>query len=123
MSATDAFFEQLSRIGQDPRFRKVQGSVRFDIRDHDQVRQWLLTIDHGQIRVSPGGGAATSVLTLSSEVAEAMVRGEMNGLSAMLRGEILVDGDLGLALRMGRLFHTPAIARGTRQPSGAEVTE
>ncbi|MGW4500810.1 SCP2 sterol-binding domain-containing protein [Micromonospora sp. NPDC004336] len=116
MSSTDAFFGELSRIGQDPRFRKVQGNVRFDIRDRDQVRQWTLTIDHGRLRVAAGGGPATTVLTLSAEVAEAMVRGEINGLAAMLRGEILVDGDLSLALRMGRLFHTPAAARETGQP-------
>lgn len=116
MSVTDAFFEQLADMGQDPRLCKVRGSVRFDVREDDRVRQWLLTIDHGQLRVSPGDGPASAVVSLSSEVAEAMVRGELNGLSAMLRGEILVDGDLGLALRMGRLLHAPAVAREAGHP-------
>ncbi|WP_170839553.1 SCP2 sterol-binding domain-containing protein [Micromonospora halophytica] len=113
---TDAFFEQLADVGHDPRLCKVHGSVRFDIRDGDRLRQWLLSIDHGQLRVTPGDGPAQAVLKLSTEVAEAMVRGELNGLSAMLRGEILVDGDLALALRMGRLFPSPAAAREVGHP-------
>ncbi|SCG39933.1 SCP2 sterol-binding domain-containing protein [Micromonospora coxensis] len=116
MPVTDAFFQQLAEMGHDPRLCKVRGSIRFDIREGDRLRQWLLMIDHGQLRVSPGGGPAQAVLKLSSEVAEAMVRGELNGLSAMLRGEILVDGDLALALRLGRLFPAPAVAREAGHP-------
>ncbi|MEU6074822.1 SCP2 sterol-binding domain-containing protein [Micromonospora sp. NPDC047074] len=104
MTATSAFFEQLTAVGHDPRLCKVRGSVRFDIRDGEQVEQWLLDIDHGQMRVTQGAGPAGTVITVSAEVAEAMTRGEMNGLAAIIRGDILVDGDIGLAMRVGRLF-------------------
>ncbi|MEW2145330.1 SCP2 sterol-binding domain-containing protein [Micromonospora vinacea] len=104
MSATSAFFERLTVAGQDPRFSKVCGSVRFDIRDGGHLEQWLLNIDHGRMRVTRSGGPATTVIQVSSQLAEAMARGEVNGLAAITRGEIMVDGDLALALRIGRLF-------------------
>ncbi|MEV4122009.1 SCP2 sterol-binding domain-containing protein [Micromonospora sp. NPDC049645] len=104
MSATSAFFDRLAVACRDPRFSKVSGSVRFDIRDGGHLEQWLLDIDHGRMRVMKSGGPATTVIRVSAPVAEAMARGEVNGLAAITRGEILVDGDLGLALRIGRLF-------------------
>ncbi|MFG1842488.1 SCP2 sterol-binding domain-containing protein [Micromonospora sp. NPDC049175] len=104
MTATSAFFERLTVAGQDPRFSKVCGSVRFDIGDGGNLEQWLLEIDHGQMRVRRSADPATTVITVSAPVAEAMARGEVNGLAAITRGEIMVDGDLGLALRLGRLF-------------------
>ncbi|MEU7755228.1 SCP2 sterol-binding domain-containing protein [Micromonospora sp. NPDC049101] len=104
MTATSAFFERLTVAGQDPRFEKVCGSVRFDIRDGAQLEQWLLVIDHGRMRVTRSSDPATTVIMVSAQVAEAMARGEVNGLAAITRGDIMVDGDLGLALRLGRLF-------------------
>ncbi|WP_328383026.1 SCP2 sterol-binding domain-containing protein [Micromonospora zamorensis] len=104
MTATSAFFERLTVAGRDPRFSKVCGSVRFDIRDGRHLEQWLLDIDHGRMRVTRSGGPATTVIQVSAQVADAMARGEVNGLAAITRGDILVDGDLGLALRLGRLF-------------------
>ncbi|MEU8154190.1 SCP2 sterol-binding domain-containing protein [Micromonospora sp. NPDC048986] len=104
MSETSAFFERLTGAGQDPRFSKVCGSVRFDIRDDGNLEQWLLNIDHGRMRVTRSGAPATTVIQVSAQVAEAMARGEVNGLAAITRGEIMVDGDLALALRIGRLF-------------------
>ncbi|MEU4554562.1 SCP2 sterol-binding domain-containing protein [Micromonospora violae] len=104
MTATEAFFERLTVAGRDPRFSKVRGSVRFDIRDGDRLEQWLLAIDHGQMRATRSAGPATTVIRVSARVADAMARGEVNGVAAIARGEIMVDGDLGLALRVGRLF-------------------
>ncbi|MEU8421827.1 SCP2 sterol-binding domain-containing protein [Micromonospora sp. NPDC048835] len=120
MSETSAFFERLTVAGQDPRFSKVCGSVRFDIRDGGHLEQWLLDIDHGQMRVTRSGGPATTVIKVSAQVAEAMARGEVNGLAAITRGEILVDGDLALALRIGRLFpREPGPPHGDDPDSGA----
>ncbi|WP_410809420.1 SCP2 sterol-binding domain-containing protein [Micromonospora sp. 067-2] len=104
MTATSAFFERLTAAGQDPRFSNVSGSVRFDIGDGDRIEQWLLNIDHGRMRVTQSADPAGTVIRVSADVAEAMARGEVNGLAAITRGEILVDGDLAMALRIGRLF-------------------
>ncbi|MEH0932127.1 SCP2 sterol-binding domain-containing protein [Micromonospora sp. CPCC 205558] len=104
MSEASAFFERLAVAGPDPRFSKVCGSVRFDIRDGGHLEQWRLDIDHGQLRVARGDGPATTVVKVSAQFADAMARGEVNGLAAIARGEIMVDGDLALALRIGRLF-------------------
>ncbi|MEU4338340.1 SCP2 sterol-binding domain-containing protein [Micromonospora lupini] len=115
MTATSAFFDRLAAACQDPRFSKVCGSVRFDIGDGDDLEQWLLIIDHGHMEVTRSADPADTVIRVSVPVADAMARGEVNGLAAITRGEILVDGDLGLALRLGRLF--------PRAEGGGERTE
>ena len=118
MTPIDAFFDGLGRSGPDERFVKVSGSVRFDIHDDRGVHHRRLDIDHGRLRVTEDDGPATTVVTLSEQTAVAMVAGGMNGLAAIARGEIMVDGDLALALRIGRLFPAPARVAG-RQGGGA----
>ncbi|MDG4809854.1 SCP2 sterol-binding domain-containing protein [Micromonospora sp. WMMD1120] len=120
MTATNAFFDRLTVAGRNPMFSKVCGSVRFDISDGDHLEQWLLEIDHGRMRVTRSDAPAGTVIRVSAPVADAMARGEVNGLAAITRGEILVDGDLGLALRLGRLFPRSAEAAerdGTPDPA------
>ncbi|MGC4880238.1 SCP2 sterol-binding domain-containing protein [Micromonospora sp. DT43] len=122
MTATSDFFSRLAAACQDPRFSKVCGSVRFDIGNGDDLEQWLLIIDHGRMEVSRSADPADTVIRVSVPVADAMARGEVNGLAAITRGEILVDGDLGLALRLGRLFPRANSGGGQREqptPSGA----
>ncbi|MFY1615086.1 SCP2 sterol-binding domain-containing protein [Micromonospora sp. WMMD736] len=119
-TATSDFFARLAGACQDPRFSKVCGSVRFDISDGDELEQWLLVIDHGKLQVSQSGDPASTVIRVSAQVAEAMARGEVNGLAAIERGEILVDGDLSLALRLGRLF--PRAAEGDSEADRPTAT-
>ncbi|WP_174527173.1 SCP2 sterol-binding domain-containing protein [Micromonospora maritima] len=102
--SVDAFFDRLRRDGAEDRLVKVSGSVRFDIRGERGLRHWRLDIDRGRLRVTEDDSPASTVVTMSEQTAEAMVAGGMNGLAAINRGEILVDGDLALALRIGRLL-------------------
>ncbi|MDG4800249.1 SCP2 sterol-binding domain-containing protein [Micromonospora sp. WMMD980] len=118
MTSADAFFDQLSAVGYDARLGTVSGSVRIDIRADGGLRQWRLDIDRGHLRVTRDGGPASAVITTSERTAEAMATGGMNGLAAITRGEILVDGDLGLALRIGRLFPTRPQAVGPDGDAG-----
>ncbi|MFF5056455.1 SCP2 sterol-binding domain-containing protein [Micromonospora sp. NPDC000663] len=122
MSAITAFFERLAATDHDPRFDKVQGSIRFDIRDGDQVQRWRLDIDHGRLRVRQDDGPAGTVIKVSAQVAESMALGEMNGLAGITRGAILVDGDLSLALRVGKLFPSQVEARQGAQAAPTKVT-
>ncbi|MEV0001827.1 SCP2 sterol-binding domain-containing protein [Micromonospora sp. NPDC050980] len=121
MTSTDAFFDKLSAMGYNARLGKVSGSVRIDIRGDGGLRQWRIDIDRGHLRVSRDGGPASAVITCSERTAEAMVTGGMNGLAAINRGEILVDGELALALQLGRLFpaRAQAGARARRPDGGA----
>ncbi|WFE40869.1 SCP2 sterol-binding domain-containing protein [Micromonospora sp. WMMD998] len=118
MTSADAFFDQLSAMGYDTRLGKVCGSVRIDIRGDGGLRHWRLDIDRGHLRVSHDAGPASTVITTSERTAEAMAAGGMNGLAAIARGEILVDGDLALALRIGRLF--PSRAEAGARPDGPD---
>ncbi|PGH45355.1 SCP-2 sterol transfer family protein [Micromonospora sediminicola] len=118
MTSIDAFFDRLRRDGADDRLVRVSGSVRFDIRGERGLRHWRLDIDRGRLRVTEDDGPASAVIRMSEQTAEALVAGEMNGLAAINRGEIMVDGDLALALRLGRLLPAPA-ANGRHGGGGA----
>ncbi|WBC15440.1 SCP2 sterol-binding domain-containing protein [Micromonospora sp. WMMA1998] len=119
MTSIDAFFDRLRRNGADDRLVKVSGSVRFDIHDDRGVRHWRLDIDRGRLRVTEDDNPASTVIRMSQQTAEALATGEMNGLAAINRGEIMVDGDLALALRLGRLLPAPATANGRHGGGGA----
>jgi putative sterol carrier protein len=102
--STAEFFDELASRGREPLLRKVTGSARFDLVAGDRTDRWLLSIDQGDIRVSRGNDAADSVLSVSKESFDRLVVGELNLMAAVLRGEVAVEGDPRLIVRLQRLF-------------------
>ena len=98
------FFEELAGRGHEPLLRKASGSTRFDIVDGKKTRRWIVRVDGGDISVSTGGGEASCVLRADKAVFDKVVAGRMNAVAAVLRGELQVDGDWRLLVRMQRLF-------------------
>lgn len=115
--AITRFFESLEQRGYDPRLGGAVGTARFDVTDGDQINHWLISIDRGKLQVSRGDGAeeaVDAVLTCDSAVFDRMVRGELNGVAALLRGVVVVRGDLQLMISIGRLLPGPPGTRGPR---------
>jgi putative sterol carrier protein len=120
---TKEFFDDLSRRGHEPLVDKADGSVRFDITDADHTDHWLVTIEHGDVRVSHAHADADCVVHGDRALFERMAGGEVNGMAAMLRGEIWFDGNPELLVLVQRLFPDPPGAphgRGDRAPAAAE---
>ena len=98
------FFEELAGRGHEPLLRKATGSTRFDIVDGSRTRRWIVEVDRGDISVSTGAGEASCVLRADKAVFDKVVTGQLNAVAAVLRGELQVDGDWRLLVRMQRLF-------------------
>jgi hypothetical protein len=107
--ATADFFQSLSRHGREPALRNVTGTVRFDISQDDRQEQWWVHIDRGDLRVSTGGeqtGRADPdcVLETPRTVFDGIATGEVNAMAALLRGDIVAQGDPELLVTFQRLF-------------------
>ena len=102
--AVTAFFEDLGSRGYEPLLRNVSGTVRFDLVSGKVTERWLVAIRKGNLAVSRKNVAADTTMRLSRTLFEAVVSGETNLLSAMLRGEVVLEGDYRLMIMVRRLF-------------------
>jgi putative sterol carrier protein len=101
---TTRFFDELAGRAHEPLLRKATGSTQFDVRDGRRTRRWVVTVDDGDITVSKGGGEASSVMRVEKEVFDKIVTGRMNAVAAVLRGELALEGDWRMLVRIQRLF-------------------
>ena len=120
---TAGFFDELASRGHEPLLRNVTGSARFDVVAGQRTERWLVTIDKGDIRVSRGNAAAGSVLRADKASFDRVVAGELNLMAAVLRGEVAVEGDPRLVVRLQRLFPRPQGERTRRQAAGSAGRE
>ncbi|MGO9976866.1 MAG: SCP2 sterol-binding domain-containing protein [Solirubrobacteraceae bacterium] len=123
IDSTAEFFDGLARRGHEPLLRKVTGSARFDVFAGERTDRWLVSIDKGDIRVSRGNLAADSVLSVGRESFDRLVVGELNLMAAVLRGEVAVEGDPRLIVRLQRLFPRALGRRAQGRAAGSEGSE
>jgi SCP-2 sterol transfer family len=116
--AVTDFFEDLSNRGHDPLLRSVTGTVRFDLVSGKTTERWLLEIRKGDLSVSHRNVAAGTVMRLSRTLFEAVARGETNLLPALLRGEVMLEGDYRLMIMVRRLLRRRLAVRQPRTPAG-----
>ena len=102
---TAEFFESLRRRGPEPLLGNTRGSVRFDLTDSSE--RWLVTIDRGNLTVSRRGGKADCIVRARKKVLDRVAAGKQNAMTAMLRGEVVVEGDPTLLVRLQRLLPSP----------------
>ncbi|HZM80432.1 MAG TPA: SCP2 sterol-binding domain-containing protein [Candidatus Limnocylindrales bacterium] len=119
---TEAFLTGLSERGDEPPLRKITGTYRIDLRDNGKVDHWYLTFDGGKVSVknSSKNGAKSRAdchMITDSELFDRMAGGRANAMAAVLRGAILVRGDLDKVVAFQRLFPGPPshTARGRKQ--------
>jgi hypothetical protein len=114
------FFDGLGSRGHEPLLRKATGTARFDVVDGKRTERWLVTIDKGDIRVSHRNAAADCILRADKACFDRAPAGELNFLSAVLRGEMEIEGDPRLLVVVQRLFPRPSGRRRKGRPSGSE---
>ena len=88
-----SFLNALSRGGTHPLLAKARGTLRFDLRDGERIRHWLVELDRGNVSVSRRRGSADCVVRTDAAVFDGLVTGEVNALVAFLRGELTLEGD------------------------------
>jgi putative sterol carrier protein len=104
---TAAFFDELATRSDEPLLRKASGVAQLEIVDGRTVRRWRIVVDKGRISVAKGAGAAACVVRADKAVFDKIATGKLNAVAAMLRGDLAVDGDWRLLVRIQRLFPSP----------------
>lgn len=82
-----------ARLGDDG----LDGSVKFVIDGEGAIR-----IDEGG--VSADDGNADCTLTASADTFRALLDGELNPTAAFMSGQLRIEGDMGLAMKLGSLL-------------------
>jgi hypothetical protein len=106
-SASTDFLEGLGRRGYLPLLEQINGRLRLDLIDGQETDSWLVVVEHGNVRVSRGWQDADCVIYAERVFFDRIATGEANALAALLRGLIQIEGDLHLALSVGRALPGP----------------
>jgi putative sterol carrier protein len=107
-SATDLFFDDLSQRGREPLLRRVSGTIRFDLGSGKDAEHRYVTVKKGKVSVSRKKGPADAVVQADESLFEDVAAGKANAMAAVLRGIMVVEGDLGLMMTFQRLFPGPS---------------
>lgn len=115
-AAVAQLFDRVGRLGRINMLAGVSGSLRFDIAEDEQVvDQWSVLVQNGRISVEHRGGDADCVVSVGMELLGGMACGQSNAMSALLRGDMMVTGDVQLLVLLERLLPGPAGAHGPRR--------
>ena len=101
---TGAFFDALAARGRVPLLDNAKGTARFDIVSGRKTDRWLVAIDNGKVAVSRRNDSADCVIRADKALFEQLAAGRKNAVAAVLRGDLAVDGDWRLLVRIQRLF-------------------
>jgi putative sterol carrier protein len=101
------FFDKLEARGHEPVLEKSTGTVRFDIKDGKRTARWLIRIEKGDLAVSRRNAKADCVVRMDKALFDSMATGRANPTAALLRGDMAVEGDVGLLTSLQRLFPGP----------------
>ena len=114
--AITEFLEELSARGFEPLFARCSGTIRFEMTEGRSGERLAVNIDHGRIEVSREELAADSVVRGDRAVLNDLISGRRR-VAAILRGELEIEGDLGLPMALQRLFPGPqgVESRGRRE--------
>lgn len=111
MSFTAEFFEQLGRRGHEPLLRRVTASIRFEITEDGHTVRRVVSIDHGDLRLSTDDVPADATLSCSGTELDALVTGRTSAMASLLRGGLAVQGDPELVVLAQRLFSQAPVLR------------
>ena len=118
MGLTSAFLDAVQARHDDPALRGVSGTIRFDLLHDGSIQPWLVTISDGRASVSQRKVKADCIARMEEDLFAGLTLGEANAVSAALRGEIEIEGDVSLLLAFQRLFPGPPVTK----RSGTERT-
>lgn len=105
--STAAFFEALAERGHEPLLGHVTGTLRLEIVDGDTIEHWHVAVTKGSVKVSRKNAKADANVRVSRALCDKISSGSENAMAAMLRGELVPEGDLRLTMLFSRLFPGP----------------
>jgi hypothetical protein len=101
------FFDNLGRVGYHPLWRRLIGTIRVELVDEDRIDEWNVAIDKGDVSVTRNGNRGACTVRVDRSLFAKLVRGETNAMAAVLRGDILVAGDVEMLFALQQAFPGP----------------
>jgi putative sterol carrier protein len=98
-----AFFDALpGRVDAD-QIAGIDNSYLFEVTGEGQ---WLVEVRDGKVTVTEGadGEDADVIFTTSGETFDRLASGAQNPTTAYMTGKLKIDGDLGAAMKLQKLF-------------------
>jgi len=104
----EEFFDALGRRGHEPLMSRASGTLRIELTDGKKTDKWYVTVSRGDVKVArTGRGTADCLVRGSKELFERLASGRTNPVVALLRGDLLFEGDWNLAILFQRTFPSP----------------
>ena len=110
--ATERLFAGLDRRGHEPLLEHLDGTLRFEISDGERTDEWSVRTERGDLRVSRERVDADCVVRSTRALFEDLADRRTDGITAMLRGELMFDGDPEMLVLVQRIFKVPAEVAG-----------
>jgi putative sterol carrier protein len=104
---TADFLVALDRAGNESRLGRAEGTVRVELDRDGRTERWFLALRRGKVSVSRRRTPYDCTIHTSGALFDAMVSGRANAMTALLRGEVEVDGNPELLVLLQRLFPSP----------------
>jgi putative sterol carrier protein len=95
------FFESLESRVDAGKTAGMNNSYVFDI---DGAGMWKVDVVDGNVSVTEGADDADVTIRASEETFQAVASGEQNATTAYMTGKLKVEGDMGAALKLQKLF-------------------
>jgi len=95
------FFDTLESRVDPAKTAGMNNSYVFDI---EGAGIWQVDVTDGGVKVTEGGTEGDVTIHASSETFSAIASGEQNPTSAYMTGKLKVEGDMGAAMKLQKLF-------------------
>jgi putative sterol carrier protein len=95
------FFDTLESRVDASKTAGMNNSFLFEI---EGAGTWRVDVADGKVSVSEGVGEADVTIRTSPETFSAIASGEQNPTTAYMTGKLKVEGDMGAALKLQKLF-------------------
>ncbi len=95
------FFDTLESRVDPSKTAGMNNSFLFEI---DGAGTWKVDVADGSVSVTEGPGDADVTIRTSGETFSAIASGEQNPTTAYMTGKLKVEGDMGAALKLQKLF-------------------
>jgi len=108
MTTIETFIEGIAGEPQ-PLLSGTSGKLLFEIRDRDATNHRLFEVDKGVVAMRTGDHTTEADATVTGERAliDDIAQGRANAMTAMLRGDLVVEGNAELLVLFSRLFPGP----------------
>ena len=95
------FFETLETRVDASKTAGMNNSYVFDI---EGAGVWQVDVTDGTVKVTEGGTDGDATIRASEETFTAIANGEQNPTTAYMTGKLKIDGDMGAAMKLQKLF-------------------